>query len=207
MNKAILGVGISLVFSIGLFTGGKVVNSDESIYALFHIGNYGTFGIGKKLDPNEPDKWGRNDKFGLIAGIKDLPSNDYLSTSIREMAKKGESIFGPEEFNIKVHVISDQKLNNHKASICKSNRIDFYKKIITIFDNRPESKIKRIVQVSAWDISDNVLCMDSESHHIWVHLDTANRLFPDDSTAVTVGSELDLLGRVPNSSIDPLEVS
>ncbi len=121
--------------------------------------------------------------------------------------KSIEPVGWDRQFNIKLHVIENENLNNDKASICRSNKSKFYKKTITIFDNRPESKIPGIVRVGGWDFTDDALCAETDNNHIWVNLETANQLFRGSSTSVPVGGELDMLGRVPKLFIDSIEVS
>ncbi len=108
---------------------------------------------------------------------------------------------------MKVHVTNDPKLYNDRASICESNTTDFYTKALTIFDTQPNSEATGIIQVGAWDKSNSALCLDADSHHIWVHLDTVNKLYLDNSNPISNGSELDLSGRVSNSCKIPQEVS
>jgi len=140
-----------------------------------------------------------------MTGIGKLPGDDFLSVAIRELEKTGIGIFSPVQFELKIHVTEDQKLNRGRASICESNSVDFYNKTLTIFDNRDSSAISRIIQVGAWEKSDSALCMAQGTHHIWVHLNTAKMLFPETSIKVSAGSELDLLERVSNSCKIPQE--
>lgn len=195
------------IFVAGIFTGGKIVNGNQSIYAEVEIESVGKFLIGKQLDPIQLVDWDLKDKSNLITGIKTLPGSDFVAASIRELEKTGIGLFAPEQFEIRVHVTDDQRLPHGMASICESNTADFFKKTLTIFDNRNSSAISRIIQVGAWKLSDSALCLVPDSRHIWVRLNTAKMLFPESSVDISAGSELDMLGRVSNSCKIPREVT
>lgn len=196
-----------IIFVAGIFMGGKIINSNQSIYAEVEIEGVGKFVVGKQLSPIELADWDLKDKSNLMTGIGTLPGSDFVAISMRELEKTGIGIFAPEQFEVKVHVTDDESLPSGRASICDSNTADFYNKTLTIFDNRDSSAVSRIIQVGAWQKSDSALCLVQDSHHIWVHLKTAKMLFPENLIEISAGSELDLLGRVSNSCKTPQEIS
>lgn len=204
-SNLIQGFIAVVIFVVGLFIGAKIIDGNQSIYAEVEIESIGKFVVGKQLNLVELVTWDLKDKSNLMTGIGTLPISDFVSISIRELEKTGVGIFAPVQFEVKVHVTDDQKLNRGRASICESNTVDFHNKILTIFDNRDSSAISRIIQVSASDKSDSALCLAQGGHHIWVHLNTAKMLFPESSIEISAGSELDLLGRVSNSCKIPQE--
>jgi hypothetical protein len=206
-SNLIQGFIAVVIFVAGIFTGAKIIDSNQSIYAEVEIESIGKFVVGKQLDPIKLAAWDMKDKSNLMTGIGALPGDDFLAETIRELEKTGVGIFAPVQFEVKVHVTEDQSLNRGRASICESNTVDFYNKTLTIFDNRDSSAISRIIQVGAWEKSDSALCLVTGTRHIWVHLNTAKMLFPDNSTEISAGSELDLLGRVSNSCKIPQEMT
>ena len=204
-SNLIQGFVAVVIFVVGLFIGAKIIDGNQSIYAEVEIESIGKFVVGKQLNPVELAAWDLKDKSNLMTGIGTLPISDFVSISIQELEKTGVGIFAPVQFEVKVHVTDDQKLNRGRASICESNTVDFHNKTLTIFDNRDSSAISRIIQVSASDKSDSALCLAQGARHIWVHLNTAKMLFPESSIEISAGSELDLLGRVSNSCKIPQE--
>ena len=207
MNNLILGFGAIVVFVVGGFVGGQIIDRNQSIYVKVDFGDFGEILLGKQLDLVDLVGWEIEDKSILITGLKDLPPDDEISSAILELEKTGTGLFTPKQFEVKVHVTDDPDLSNDRASICESNTADFYTKALTIFDTQPNSEAKGIIQVGAWRKSNSDLCHDPDSRHIWVHLDTANKLYPDNSISISDGSELELSGRVSNSCKIPQEVS
>lgn len=206
-NNLIQGVVAVVIFVAGIFLGAKIIEGNQSIYAEVEVESIGKFVVGKQLNPVELADWDIKDKSNLVTGIETLSGSDLIAMSMRELEKKGVGIFAPIQFEVKVHVTDDWRLNRGRASICESNTVDFHNKTLTIFDNRDDSAISRIIQVLAWEKSDSALCMAQGAHHIWVHLNTAKMLFPESSIEISAGSELDLLGRVSNSCKIPQEVT
>jgi hypothetical protein len=206
-SNLIQGFVAVVIFVAGIFTGAKIIDGNQSIYAEVEIESIGKFVVGKQLNPVELATWDLKDKSNLMTGIGTLPGNGFLSIAIRELEKTGVGIFAPVQFEVKVHVTDDQRLNRGRASICESNTVDFHNKTLTIFDNRDNSAISRIIQVVAREKSDSALCMAQGAHHIWVHLNAAKMLFPESSIEILAGSELDLLGRVSNSCKIPQEMT
>ncbi len=206
-SNLIQGFVAAAIFVAGIFMGAKIIDGNQSIYAEVEIEGIGKFVVGKQLNPIELAAWDLKDKSNLMTGIKALPGSDFVSVSIRELEKIGVGIFAPLQFEVKVHVTNDQRLNRGRASICESNTVDFHNKTLTIFDNRDSSAISRIIQVGAWEKSDSALCLVPGARHIWVHLNTAKMLFPESSIEISAGSELDLLGRVSNSCKIPQEIT
>jgi hypothetical protein len=206
-SNLIQGFVAVVIFVAGIFTGAKIIDGNQSIYAEVEIESIGKFVVGKQLNPVELATWDLKDKSNLMTGIGTLPGNGFLSIAIRELEKTGVGIFAPVQFEVKVHVTDDQRLNRGRASICESNTVDFHNKTLTIFDNRDNSAISRIIQVVAREKSDSALCMAQGAHHIWVHLNAAKMLFPESSIEISAGSELDLLGRVSNSCRIPQEMT
>jgi hypothetical protein len=207
MKNLMLGFGAIAIFVVGGFVGGQIIDRNQSIYIKVDLGDIGEILLGKQLDLIDLASWEIEDKLILIAGIENLLPDDRLSGAILELEKTGTGLFTPKQFEVKVHVTNDPKLNNDRASICESNTADFYTKALTIFDTQPNSEANGMIQVGAWDKSDSALCLDPDSRHIWVHLDTANKLYPDNSNPISDGSELDLSGRVSNSCKIPQEIS
>ena len=209
MNKytsnLIQGFIAAAIFVTGIFMGGKIISSNQSIYAEVEFEGIGKFFVGKQLNPITLVDWDLKDKSNLITGLEALPANDFVATTIRDLEKTGVGIFAPQQFEVKVHVTDDHSLPNGRASICESNTADFYNKTLTIFDNRDSSAVSRIIQVGAWEKNDSALCMVPDSYHIWIHLNTAKMFFPEDSIEISAGSELDMLGRVSNSCKIPRE--
>jgi hypothetical protein len=206
-SNFIQGFVAVVIFVAGIFTGAKIIDGNQSIYAEVEIESIGKFVVGKQLNPVELATWDLKDKSNLMTGIGTLPGNGFLSIAIRKLEKTGVGIFAPVQFEVKVHVTDDQRLNRGRASICESNTVDFHNKTLTIFDNRDNSAISRIIQVVAREKSDSALCMAQGAHHIWVHLNAAKMLFPESSIEILAGSELDLLGRVSNSCKIPQEMT
>jgi hypothetical protein len=206
-SNLIQGFVAVVIFVAGIFTGAKIIDGNQSIYAEVEIESIGKFVVGKQLNPVELATWDLKDKSNLMTGIGTLSGNGFLSIAIRELEKTGVGIFAPVQFEVKVHVTDDQRLNRGRASICESNTVDFHNKTLTIFDNRDNSAISRIIQVVAREKSDSALCMAQGAHHIWVHLNAAKMLFPESSIDISAGSELDLLGRVSNSCKIPQEMT
>jgi hypothetical protein len=199
MKNLTLGFGAIAIFVVGGFVGGQIIDRNQSIYVKVDFGDFGEILLGKQLDLIDLVAWEIEDKSILITGIKKLPPDDQLSIAILDLEKTGAGLFAPKQFEVKVHVTDDPKLNNDRASICESNTADFYTKALTIFDTQPNSEASGIIQVGAWDKSNSDLCLDAGSRHIWVHLDTVNKLYPDNSNPIPVGSVLDLSGRVSNT--------
>jgi hypothetical protein len=165
-SNLIQGFVAVVIFVAGIFTGAKIIDGNQSIYAEVEIESIGKFVVGKQLNPVELATWDLKDKSNLMTGIGILPSSDFVSVSIRELEKTGVGIFAPVQFEVKVHVTDDQRLNRGRASICESNTVDFHNKTLTIFDNRDNSAISRIIQVVAREKSDSALCMAQGAHHI-----------------------------------------
>lgn len=207
MKNSFLVFGAIAIFVVGGFVGGQIIDRNQRIYVKLDLGDYGGILLGKQLDLVDLVGWEIEDKSILITGIKKLPPDDQLSIAILDLEKKGTGLFTPKQFEVKVHVTDDPKLHNDRALICESNTADFYTKELTIYDAQPNSDASGIIQVGAWDRINSALCQDADSRHIWVHLDTANKLYPDNSNPISDGSELDLLGRVSNSCKIPQEVS
>lgn len=93
---------------------------------------------------------------------------------------------------MKVHVTDNPKLYNSRASNCESNTADFYTKALAIFDTQANFEASGTIQVGTWNKINSSLCLDEDSRHIWVHLDTVNKLYPDNSNPNSDGSELGL---------------
>lgn len=213
MNNLFLGFGVIAIFVVGGFVGGQIIDRNQSIYVKVDFGEYGGILLGKQLDLIDLVGWEIEDKSILITGIKKLPPDDQLSIAILDLEKTGTGLFTPKVFEVKVHVTDDPKLYNDRASICESNTADFYRKELTILDTQPNYDangliIKAgVIQVGAWNREISALCYEADSRHIWVHLDTAKGLYPDNPNLISVGSELDLSSRVSNSCKIPQGVS
>ena len=207
MKNLTLGFGAIAIFVVGGFVGSQIIDRNQSIYARVDFGDYGGILLGKQLDLIDLVGWEIEDKSILITGMKKLPPDDQLSIAILDMEKTGTGLFTPKQFAVKVHITDDPKLYNDRASICESNTADFYTKAPTIFDTQPNTEAIGIIQVGAWDRRNSALCLDANSRHIWIHLDTAKKLYPDNSNLISNGGELDLSGRVSNSCKIPQEVS
>ena len=204
MNNLFLGFGAIAFFVVGGFVGGQIIDRNQSIYAKVDFGEYGGILLGKQLYLTDLVGWEIEDKSILVPGIEKLPPDDQLSIVILDLEKKGTGLFTPKLFEVKVHVTDDPKLYNDRASICESNTADFYTKELTILDTQPNSDANGLIlagaiQVGAWNRRNSALCWDADSRHIWVHIDTAKDLYPDNPNLISVGSEFDLSGRVSNS--------
>ena len=204
MKNLLLGFGAISIFVVGGFVGGQIIDRDKSIFVEVDFGDFGRILLGKQLDLIDLAGWDIVDKSILITGIKNLPPEDQLSIAILDLEKTEAGLFTPKKFEVKVHVTDDPKLHNNRASICETNSADFYTKELTIFDSFPP---KRLIRVGVWDKVKSGLCVDKNSHHIWVHLDTVKTLYPDNSISLSDGSDLELTGLVSNSCMIPQEVS
>lgn len=191
VKSLILGFG-AIAIVVGGFVGGQIIDRNQSINVKVDFGGYGESFLGKQLDLIRQVGWEIEGKSFLITGIKKLPPNDQLSIAILDLGKTGTGLFTPKQFEVKVHVTDDPKLYNSRASICESNTTDFYTKALTIFDTQTNSEASGIIQVGAWDKSNSPLGLDENSRHIWVHLDTVKKLYPDNSNPNSDGGELGL---------------
>ena len=204
MTKVQLGISGIVIFFIGMCLGVKIIDANKSIYAQVKFGDAGGFTVGKQLDLTQPSTFDPSDKALLISGIKKLSAADEISQSIIELEKTGQGPFLPREYNIKLHITNQPNLNEGIAAFCETRGDDFYRKTISIFDNRKDSITKSMIRVGAWEKYGSAYCLESDIEHVWVSPETAKNLFPSEAERILVGKELNLLGRVSNHCKKPI---
>ncbi|MDH5393643.1 MAG: hypothetical protein OEY11_10695 [Gammaproteobacteria bacterium] len=204
MTKVQLGISGVVIFVTGIFLGAKIIDANKSIYAEVKFGDAGGFTVGKQLDLTQPSAFDASDKALLISGIKSLASTDVISQAIIDLEKTGQAMFLPREFNIKLHITNQPDLDKGIAAFCETKGNDFYRKTISIFDNRKESITKSMIRVGAWKSYGSAYCLENDVDHVWVSPETAKNLFPSEAERIVVGTELDLLGRVSNTCTSPI---
>lgn len=199
MKNTFLMLGFVSVFGMGLFLGVKIIDNNKSVYMHVGLGDVGEFTIGKQLNLSNLGSFHPDDKALLISGIKKLPSSDEVSTAIIELEKKGKGLFIPKHYSVKLHITKDPKLEKGMAAICENKRADFYQKTVSIFDNSEEPRTKNMINVGALATRPSGLCFDNEFDHIWIGLETAKLLFPEEPNELMDGNEVDLYARVSNT--------
>lgn len=170
MTKVQLGISGIVIFFIGMCLGVKIIDANKSIYAQVKFGDAGGFTVGKQLDLTQPSTFDPSDKALLISGIKKLPATDEISQSIIEFEKTGQGPFLPTEFDIKLHITNHPNFDKGIAAFCEIKGDDFYRKTISIFDNRAESITKSMIRVGAWKPHGSAYCLQSNIDHVWVSL-------------------------------------
>lgn len=204
MTNVQIGISGIVIFVIGMFLGVKIIDANKSIYAEVKFGDTGGFTVGKQLDLTQPSTFDPSDKALLISGIKKLPASDEVSQAIIELEKTGQGLFLPREFNIKLHITNQPNLDKGIAAFCETKGDDFYRKTISIFDNREESITKSMIRVGAWKTYGSAYCLENDIDHVWVSPETAKNLFPSEAERIVVGTELNLLGRVSSVCNSPI---
>ena len=198
MSKLQVGIVGVVIFVAGMFLGVKILDANESIYAEVKFGDVGGFTVGKQLNLTRLSTFNSSDKALLISGLKRLTANDEIARAIIELEKTGQGMFLPREFNFIVHITENPNLDNGIAAFCDTKEELFYRKTISIFDNRENSTTKGMIRVGAWKPYGSAYCLENDIDHVWISPETAKYLFPTESDHMVAGTELNLLGRVSN---------
>ncbi len=206
MKNTFLVLGAIAVFVTGLFSGAKIIDSNQSIYAQIKFDDYGHLILGKQLDLTNPASFDESDKALLISGIKKLQPIDEISVSILELQERGSGLFAPRQYSIKLHITNDTLLQNSVAAVCDIGASEFYRKTILIFDNRESSTTNNMITVGAWNARSSGHCIERSINHVWIGTDAARLLFSDSASEFQAGSEVDLLARVSATCQHPNQV-
>lgn len=199
MSKLTILIFAVVIFVAGMFLGVKINDANVSTFVEVDFGDTGGFTIGKQLDLTQISNFHPSDKALLISGLKNLVANDVIAREIFELEKTGQGMFLPREFNFMVHITENPYLDKGIAAFCDTKEEYFYRKTISIFDNREGSITKSMIRVGAWAPYSSAHCLDNDVNHVWISPETAKNLFPSETDNMVSGKNLSLLGRVSNS--------